>query len=142
MRTLLALPLACLVLQAGDPWIEALACLKREVPADHLGCLVYLERLDATSLRVRVLAQGTRFAQVEGEPLGQPEFRFNASARGGSGDLRLVTEVPEGARLLRLRLHGEAFSPEVLLHLPKAGEAAGVLLQTDHAPVEKGLASR
>ncbi len=123
------LPPACLHLQAGLPWTEALESLRDHLPQGAVGCLVYLERLDASSLRVRLVAQGTRFQALEGEPMGFERYAFRSRAPQGTTDLRLVTYVPEGCATLRIRLLGQDFAPEVVLPLPKVGEASGTVLQ-------------
>ena len=134
MRTALFLPLVCLSLQASEPWADAQATFRKELQPGALGCLVYVERLDAGSLRLRVLSQGMRFGLVEGEVLGHPSYGFKARALRGTSEIRLVTEVPEGATVIRLRIQGDDFSPEVLVRLPKAGETAGVILQSEVGP--------
>lgn len=142
MRCAMLWPLACLVLRAGDAWGEAQAMLKAKVEPGHVGCLVYVERLGGSTLRLYLVASGTRFMRVEGEPMGRPDLGFKLQAPKGSGDLRLVTEVPEGASQLRLRAVGEDFSPELVLHLPKAGEAEGTVLQVEGPSAERKASSR
>lgn len=128
LRSLL-LPSACLVLQAAHPWDDAQAAFHRELQPGATGCLVYLERLEAGAIRVRVLAQGTRFGLVEGEPLGHPALAFKVQTPGGAESLWFVTQVPEGAQILRLRLRGGLFNPEVVVALPKPGQSEGTILQ-------------
>lgn len=129
MLRALLLPSACVMLQAAEPWNEAQAAFRKELQPGATGCLVYLERLDSASVRIRVLAQGTRLALLEGEPLGQPAYAFKVHTPGGSESLWLVTEVPEGAQALRVRLRGDLFNPEVVLTLPKPGNVEGSILQ-------------
>lgn len=134
MRSALLLPMVGFVLHAGDGWSEAQALLRRELQPGYVGCLVYLERLDATSLRVRVLGSGMRVGLLEGEFTGFASHAFRVRVPRGSADLRAVTAVPEGCSTLRIKLHGEAFSPEVVMHVPKVGEHEGVLLQAELRP--------
>jgi hypothetical protein len=134
MRSAMLMPLACLVLRAGDPWVDAQAGFRRELQPGYAGCLVYLERPDATSLRIRVLGSGTRLGGLEGEFPGASTHAFRVRVPRGSADLRVVTVAPEGPTLLRLKLQGEAFSPEVVLRVPRPGETESVLLQSELGP--------
>jgi hypothetical protein len=133
MRTAMLMPLACLVVHAGDPWAEAQAEFRKGMHPGFIGCLIYVERLDAQNLRLRVQAQETRFGFLEGEPVGYPTHAFKVRAPRGASDLRLITVVPEGATAIRLRLQGDEVSPEVLVRLPKPGESEGVVLQFEVA---------
>lgn len=127
-------PMVYLVMPWGDGWSEAQAAFHRELQPGYAGCLVYLERLDASSLRVRVLGAGTRMGLVEGDFPGYGTHAFRVRVPRGSSDLRAVTAVPEGGGLLRLKLQGEVFSPEVTLRVPRPGEVEGVVLQAELGP--------
>ena len=142
MRKVMLLPLACLMLQGGEPWADAQAMFRKELRPGHVGCLVYLERLGGSTLRLYLVAAGTRFTRVEGEPLGRSDLAFRLQVPRGSSDLRLVTEVPEGASLLRLKVVGEDISPDLMLHLPKPGEGEGTLVQVEAPPGGPGTSAR
>jgi hypothetical protein len=102
---------------------------------------VYLERLDLHSVRIRVQAKGTRFRVVEGEPAGVASHSFKVNTPRGGESVWFVTQVPEGAQALRLRMFGEDFCPEVLLALPKVGGVEASVLQAQlppgHGPASK-----
>ncbi len=142
MHTALLVPLACLSIQAADPWMEAQAAFRKELQPGYMGCLVFAERLDATTLRLRVVAKDMRIGFLEGEPLGYSTHSFKVRAHHGSSDLRLVTVVPEGATALRLKLQGDDVSPEVLVQLPKPGGVEPVILQFEAGSNGVGGASK
>lgn len=131
MRTAWLMPLVCLSIHASDPWREAQAAFNQQLQPGFMGCLVYVERLEGTSLRLRVQTKGLRLGFLEGDPVGQPGYTFTASAPRGTSDLRLVTVVPEGATTLRLKLHADEARTELLVHLPKPGESEGVVVQME-----------
>ncbi|HJW31846.1 MAG TPA: hypothetical protein VJ505_00635 [Holophagaceae bacterium] len=142
MPTALLVPLVCLSIHASDPWTEAQASFRKEVQPGYMACLVFAERLDATTLRLRVVAKDMRIGFLEGEPLGYPAHSFKVRAPHGSSDLRLVTVVPEGATSLRLRLQGDDVSPEVLVPLPKPGGVEPVILQFEAGSGSTGGVSK
>ena len=133
MRTAMLVPLACLSLHAGDPWADAQAAFRKEVQPGFTGCLIHVQRLNATSLRLRVQSKDLRLGFLEGEPMGQPAgqagYGFKVSAPRWTSDLSLITVVPEGSTAFRLRIDGDEVRSEVVVHLPKPGESEKVVLQ-------------
>ncbi|HJV23090.1 MAG TPA: hypothetical protein VJ570_10345 [Holophagaceae bacterium] len=134
MRTAMLLPLACLSIQAADPWATAQAAFRKEIQPGYVGCLIHLERLDATTLRVRISGQDLRFGMIEGEPLGNSAYGFRARALRGSADFQVVTLVPESASALRLKLQGEEIATEIVLNLPRPGATGDAVLQFEGTP--------
>lgn len=121
LPVLLAVP-SLVVLQA-DPWADALATLEAKLKAQPgIGAVVMVERADARTVRIRIKSMGAGFKQVEAQSreVGGA-YDIKASTPQMMDSFETTTLMPAEAASLTVFIHGEMFSPKVVVPIPKAG---------------------
>jgi hypothetical protein len=116
---------ALVALQA-DPWSDAVATLEAKLKAQPgIGAVVLVERVDARTIRLRIKSAGAGFKQVEAlsrEAGGA--YDIKASTPQMMDTFETTTLMPAEAVSLLVFIHGEMFSPKVVVPIPKAGAKA------------------
>ncbi len=116
---------ALVALQA-DPWTDAVATLEAKLKAQPgIGAVVLVERMDARTIRLRIKSAGAGFKQVEAmsrEAGGA--YDIKASTPQMMDTFETTTLMPAEAASLTVFIHGEMFSPKVVVPIPKAGAKA------------------
>lgn len=121
LPVLLAAP--ALVALQSDPWAEALATLEAKLKAQPgIGAVVLVERLEARTVRIRVRSIGAGFKQVEAHPRDVGgAYDIKASTPQMMDSFETATLIPAEAASLTVFIHGEMFSPKVIVPIPKVG---------------------
>ena len=122
--TPLLLPAALMLLQS-DPWSGVLAQLHKELKSSPgMGCVVMVERKDATTLRLRVKTVGVGFKFIEAESFPSHTGIIKADTPQMMDSFDGTALIPADATELAVRLAGEQFSPQLRIAIPKAGDKA------------------
>ncbi len=132
------LPPALIEVQA-DPWSEAQARLAERLKAEPgVGVVVMAERLEARIVRLRVRCVGAGFKSIEAvTPEDHPgTYAITANTPQMMDSFETTSLMPAEAVTLKVRIHGEMFSPSLLIPITKIGQ------KTEPGMVVMGLRSK
>jgi hypothetical protein len=118
---------------ASETWETASTRLQAHVETKQGGgAIVLLERLDASTVRIRLKAAWPEFRGASFQSLGEPGLRpkgWQVEGRTGDAFQHTATIDPRATRL-EVRFYGSDFNPKLMLKVPSLGlsEVGTVLL--------------